>query len=302
MLYLSLGTNLGDREANLRRAVQLIGERVGHVVACSTFHETRPVGFKSDHLFLNAAAKVECALSAEEVLRVTQQIERDMGRTAKTADGAYADRIIDIDLLHMDGVRMSTRELILPHPHLSERRFVLEPLAEIAPELVIPPRGKDVCTLLHDLNEGTIRIATRLFREDWLAVDALLRQLGDPDRGITLEDYGYLVEMTHNTRLALLYDEERRACAMATLCICNMPTGRKAWIEDVVVDKACRRRGYARQLVNYLISWAREAEASSVNLTSRPEREAANALYRSLGFKQRATNVYRLELPPEQMV
>jgi 2-amino-4-hydroxy-6-hydroxymethyldihydropteridine diphosphokinase len=91
---------LGDRAENLTRAVALISEQVGTVLACSSFMETAPWGFTSDNHFLNAVLAVDTALSPHELLRVTQSIERELGRLHKTIDGNYSDRIIDIDILH----------------------------------------------------------------------------------------------------------------------------------------------------------------------------------------------------------
>lgn len=105
------------------------------------FYETRPVGFVSEHLFLNAAAVFDTSLSAEEALDVTQAIEREMGRTRKSHDGIHYDRCIDIDLLFLGEECLQTPRLTLPHPHLTERDFVLRPLAEIAPDLRHPLTG-----------------------------------------------------------------------------------------------------------------------------------------------------------------
>ena len=142
MLYLGLGTNLGDKEANLHTAVREIEKRIGKVTSLSAFYATEPWGFTSANTFLNAACAVETFLTPLEVLKETQAIERELGRTKKSADGVYSDRLIDIDLLMYDAVVMDTPELRLPHPLMCERRFVIEPLAEIAPEAVYPLTGK----------------------------------------------------------------------------------------------------------------------------------------------------------------
>ena len=134
-LYLSLGTNLGNRHENLSRAMELIAGQVGTVTAASDIIETQPWGFESGNAFLNMVAKVETGLEPLEVLHVTQDIERRLGRSSKTVNGEYHDRLIDIDLLMYDNVVMNTPELTLPHPLMRQRRFVLEPLAQIAPEL-----------------------------------------------------------------------------------------------------------------------------------------------------------------------
>ena len=132
-LYLSLGSNLGDREEMLNRAIALIGERVGEVQRVSSFIETEPWGFKSKHPFLNAACLVLTTLSPEQCLEATQQIERELGRKRKSKNGKYHDRPIDIDLLMYDDLELSTPKLTLPHPRMKEREFVMIPLREILP-------------------------------------------------------------------------------------------------------------------------------------------------------------------------
>ncbi len=141
-VYLGLGTNLGDKVANLRAAVSQIEEKIGKVVSLSSFYETAPWGFASEHTFLNAAACVDTSLSPLEVLRCTQEIERRLGRTEKSEGGVYHDRIIDIDLLLYNKVVMHTPELVLPHPLMLERDFVMKPLVEIAPNVIHPVLGK----------------------------------------------------------------------------------------------------------------------------------------------------------------
>lgn len=135
-LYLSLGTNQGDRQSNLASAISLIGERVGTVQAKSSVIETEPWGFESSNLFLNMVIKVETGLKPLEVLHTTQEIERQLGRNKKTVDGEYHDRLIDIDILLYDNLAMDTPELKIPHPLMYQRSFVTEPLAEIAPDLI----------------------------------------------------------------------------------------------------------------------------------------------------------------------
>ena len=132
-LYLSLGSNLGDREDMLHRAIALIEERVGMVQRVSTFIETEPWGFQSKHPFLNAAVMVRTTLSPIECLDRTQQIERELGRKKKSKGGVYHDRPIDIDLILYGDLHLSTPRLTLPHPHMQERDFVMIPLREILP-------------------------------------------------------------------------------------------------------------------------------------------------------------------------
>lgn len=136
VVYFSLGTNLGHKEENLRMAVSKIKERVGRVISLSAFYTTEPWGFSSEHSFLNAALGVETELIPGEVLKLTQEIEQEMGRTLKSVNGVYHDRVIDIDLLlgfSDDGtpIRIDTPDLKLPHPLMLERDFVMKPLREI---------------------------------------------------------------------------------------------------------------------------------------------------------------------------
>lgn len=131
-LYLGLGTNLGDREANLRTAAELIGQRVGRVKALSSFYVTAPWGFASDNDFLNAVACVETDIPPMELLDITQGIERDMGRKEKSAGRVYHDRIIDIDILLYGDLTIDSPALTIPHPLMWKRDFVMRPLREIA--------------------------------------------------------------------------------------------------------------------------------------------------------------------------
>lgn len=136
-VYLSLGTNLGDKEQNLLTAIAEIGRRIGPIKAQSAFLATEPWGFESENTFLNAAIRIETNLSPIALLDETQQIERDMGRTQKSSANCqlstvnYQDRIIDIDILLYDDLHIDTPRLTIPHPLMQQRDFVLIPLKEI---------------------------------------------------------------------------------------------------------------------------------------------------------------------------
>ncbi len=130
-VFLSLGSNLGDRSKNLESAISLIGSRAGDVTAVSSFIETKPVGFKSENRFVNCAVRIVTALDPFELLRITQQIERELGRTTKSVGGVYSDRTIDIDILLYGNAVIDTPELKIPHPQMRKRDFVMIPLKEI---------------------------------------------------------------------------------------------------------------------------------------------------------------------------
>ena len=135
--YLGLGTNVGNKRRNMITAAALLAERVGDILALSGFYETEPWGFESENFFLIAAVKLKTSFSPLEVLQITQQIEKELGRTEKS-NGVYHDRIIDIDILLYGDEVLQIPELTLPHPLMHERKFVMDPLAEIAPFVVHP--------------------------------------------------------------------------------------------------------------------------------------------------------------------
>ncbi len=148
--YVGLGANLGDREATIRRAVELLADADGiEVLAVSALRETDPVGLEDQPRFLNGAAALETTLRPGVLLEVLLGIERVLGRVR---DGVrFGPRTIDLDLLLYDEETVDEPGLTVPHPRLHERRFALEPLAELAPALAIPGRGRvsDLLARLH---------------------------------------------------------------------------------------------------------------------------------------------------------
>ncbi len=153
LVYLGLGTNIGNKRKNMVTAAALLAERTGDVLSLSSFYETEPWGFASENTFLNAALELETACSPMELLRLTQQIEREMGRAQKS-DGSYHDRIIDIDILLYGNEVVHHEDLVVPHPLMQQRLFVMQPLAEIAPSLVHPVLQKSMYDLYMNLLDG----------------------------------------------------------------------------------------------------------------------------------------------------
>ncbi|MFZ0761045.1 MAG: 2-amino-4-hydroxy-6-hydroxymethyldihydropteridine diphosphokinase [Candidatus Sulfotelmatobacter sp.] len=149
-VYLSLGSNVGDREAQLRDAQSRLGA-AGRVVAVSAFYETEPVEFTQQPWFLNCAVALETSYTPQQLMAAILRIEAEMGRRRVQKNGP---RSIDIDILLFDDVLVNSMHLTIPHPAMPRRRFVLEPLAEIAPDLLHPVLNKTIRELRDALPAG----------------------------------------------------------------------------------------------------------------------------------------------------
>jgi 2-amino-4-hydroxy-6-hydroxymethyldihydropteridine diphosphokinase len=150
-VFLGIGTNLGDRSANLREAVLSIGDVIGKVTVTSSVYETEPWGFEAEEQFYNMVVEAETALSPSGVLGAILMIEAHLGRL-RTGE-QYSSRSIDIDILFYNDIVMNEEALKIPHPHLHERKFVLVPLCEIASGLIHPVMNKTITELLGLCND-----------------------------------------------------------------------------------------------------------------------------------------------------
>lgn len=149
--YIGLGSNIGDRAANLKRALNLLKARQGlKVKKASSLYEAEPVGLKGQPWFLNAVVEVETSLSPEGLFKVCQEIEAEMGRRRESRGGP---RVIDLDILLYGDSIIDEEDLKIPHPRMHTRRFVLVPLAEIAPEAIHPAFKKTASSLLGELKD-----------------------------------------------------------------------------------------------------------------------------------------------------
>ena len=152
-VFLGIGTNLGNRESNLKEVVKEIEEHIGQVLQTSSVYETAPWGFTAENDFLNMVLKVETVNSPSGLLKRVLMIESMLGRIRN--EEQYTSRIIDIDILLYGDQVIDEKNLRIPHPLMHERNFVLVPLCEIAPELVHPVKGKSIRVLLEDCIDKT---------------------------------------------------------------------------------------------------------------------------------------------------
>jgi 2-amino-4-hydroxy-6-hydroxymethyldihydropteridine diphosphokinase len=153
LVFIGIGTNLGNKEENIHRAVKNIEEQIGDVCLQSAFYVTEPWGFTSTNTFLNAVAAVRTDFPCLKLLTTLQEIEQSMGRTSKSADAVYKDRIIDLDILLYDDLVYESPVLVIPHPLMTQRLFVMQPLAEIAPDKMHPTKHQTMKELLSELIE-----------------------------------------------------------------------------------------------------------------------------------------------------
>ncbi len=147
-IYLGLGTNTGNKQENMKRAIDALSLALGSPTACSTFIESEPWGFESNNTFLNCVVAFSTDMPPLALLDTTEQIERSMGRTSKSINGQYSDRIIDIDILFYGNEIIDSERLTVPHPLLHKRTFVLAPMCQIASHHIHPLLGLTMEQLL----------------------------------------------------------------------------------------------------------------------------------------------------------
>ena len=151
-IYLLLGSNVGDKKANLINAVSLIAIQIGEIIGQSSVYETEPWGFEDSSYFFNQVLKVNTSLQPEELLIILFEIEKYLGR--QRTQKQYESRIIDIDILFYDDLVIHTENLTIPHPLIEKRKFVLTPLAEITSDLKHPVLEKTIKVLLNECEDN----------------------------------------------------------------------------------------------------------------------------------------------------
>lgn len=137
--YFNIGSNLGDKAENLRQAVTRLETTLAHKATVSSTVESEPWGYESENTFLNIGVMIESDIAPHDMLKITQQIERDLGSALhRNEDGSYCDRLVDIDIIAIDDLVIDTPELTIPHPRMHLRDFVLRPMSELAPHWTHP--------------------------------------------------------------------------------------------------------------------------------------------------------------------
>ena len=150
IVYLSLGSNLGDKFDNLQKAIRRIGETCGSIIQESPIYKTPPLGFESDDNFLNMCLSLETKLTPSILLNRLKEIEIEIGRKKKSINGTYVSRIIDIDIILFGDHIIDANELQIPHPKYTERLFVIKPLEDISKDIFDPKNGKSIRQLKED--------------------------------------------------------------------------------------------------------------------------------------------------------
>lgn len=166
-VYLLVGGNLNNTSAKYENLFRLLEENVGRIIKKSSFYESEAWGFVSEHRFINVALFIETSLSPKELLIQTQIIEKEFGRTKKSNNAVYSDRNMDIDILFYNNVILQSESLTIPQLHIADRKFVLNPLCEIAPDLKHPILGKTIYELTNKCSDSLqIQKLTQFFQEN----------------------------------------------------------------------------------------------------------------------------------------
>lgn len=154
-LYLGLGSNLGDKRENINLAYGHIQEKIGNICRKSAIYETPPWGFQSEDVFYNTVIFLETELTAEQVLEKIQEIEKELGRVKDFKIG-YSSRVIDIDILDYNNMILEKPQLVLPHPHIEKRNFVLYPMRDIAENWQHPKSRINIDQLIENLDKSEV--------------------------------------------------------------------------------------------------------------------------------------------------
>ncbi len=286
------GSNLGDRHANLERAVALLSHEM-KVEAVSSVYETEPVGYTQQPHFLNAACRVCTGLGPRELLGLVKQIEVAMGRTFSFR---HAPRIIDVDILLYDKLVMDSLDLVIPHPELANRAFVLIPLAEIAAAIVHPVLGKSISQLMTEVSgkEGVRNCQRSL---------ALGRRMPMKIRSFASADYKQVWQLWHachillgpsDTQDAIEKKLERDPDLLLVADVNNAILGvvigawdgRTGWIYNHAVEPRCRGQGIGSALMQEMERRMAKKGASSIKLLVGKDNLDAQDFYQDNGFKE----------------
>jgi deoxyguanosine kinase len=163
--YLSIGSNEGDRLENISKSIQLINKLLGEIISLSSIYENPPLGFEAELNFYNLCIAINTSLNPFELLDQLKNIEKEIGRKSKSHEGVYTSRCIDIDILFFEETIIDSIELSIPHMHLNNRRFVLEPMNEISGEFIDPRTGFPISILLEQCEDKSQLIKLPIYIE-----------------------------------------------------------------------------------------------------------------------------------------
>ena len=153
LVYLSIGSNEGNRLDNISKSIQLLNKNIGEIVSISSIFENPPLGFEAELNFYNLCLSIRTSLDPQKLLVQLKNIEEEIGRKIKSKNGVYTSRSIDIDILFYEDYLIETLDLSIPHIQLRNRRFVLEPMNEIASEFIDPKSGYSILFLLEQCED-----------------------------------------------------------------------------------------------------------------------------------------------------
>lgn len=307
--FLGLGSNIGDRKANICKALEILAEKV-NVESVSTFYETEPWGYKEQPMFLNIACRINTGLGARALLTLAKDTEHKLGRMPGFRNGP---RTIDIDILLYDNIVIDEPDLSVPHPRLTERAFVLVPLAEIAPELVHPKEGK---TMKQMASQAKGKETVQPFQDPEHPCQACRADAKINIRPFTMDEYEQVWRLWHLCKVPIGESYSRAAvermtthdpelCLIAELngvvigAVIGFLNGAHGRICNHAVDPRCRGRGIGTLLYREIEGKLIAKGANEIEVMVPVDSLDGRKYFEDLGFADDDRYAYMIKLYPE---